>query len=169
MIASASILARVAHGLMPKASKKSAELDPFVGRVTINPLVNALWEAHDRALAPLGITGHQGALLLSLKAGEADTVVELARLYGIEMSSVSRMFDRMERKGLIRRERSTEDRRKIFVRMTPAGHKKIAAALLLGAEVGRRAWGNVTPAERKVLHRVVDKVLRNLGIERLLR
>jgi DNA-binding MarR family transcriptional regulator len=138
--------------------------DPFVGRVTLNPLVNALWEAHDHALAPLGLTGRQGAMLLSLKYGEANTVAELARQYSLEMSSVTRMLDRLEGKGLVRRERDTADRRKIFIRMTAAGRKKLAEATPVGAAVANRAWGNVTAAERAVLHRVLAKVRRNISL-----
>lgn len=148
---------------------KPEQLDPFVGRVTLNPLIAALWEAHDAALEPLGLTAKQAAMLASLKLGEAHTAVELARMYGIEMSSVTRMFDRMERKELLVRERSGDDRRKVLVRLTPAGHAAVEAALPLATEVALRAWGNVTAEEREMLHRVVDKVLNNLGVKRLLR
>ena len=133
------------------------------------PLVNALWESVDRVLEPLDITARQGALLVSLHEGEAATAVELSRLYGVEESSVTRMLDRMERKGLVRRVRSADDRRKVMVRVTAAGKRKIADALPLAAKVAQHTWHNVSTAERETLHRVIDKVLRNLGVRHPLR
>ena len=152
---------------MVKAPRRAKPdlFDPFIGRVTVNPLVNALWVAHDHALAPLGLTGKQGAMLLSLKLGEATTAADLARFYGVEMSSVTRMMDRLESKDLIQRERSSDDRRKVLIRLTTAGQQKLAEAVPVGVAVAHRAWDNVTLAERKVLHRIVGKVMRNLGIE----
>ncbi|MBI2678100.1 MAG: MarR family transcriptional regulator [Candidatus Koribacter versatilis] len=145
------------------AKRPKPQGDPFVGRVTLNPLVSALWEAHDHALAPLGLTAKQGAMMLSLKLGEATMAAELARTYSVDMSAVTRMLDRMEKKGLVRRERDTADRRKVRLRLTAAGEEKLQEAVPVGAAVANRAWGNVTMAERKVLHRIVSKVLRNLG------
>ena len=140
-------------------------VDPLVGRTTLAPLVGALWEAQDHAVAPFGITGRQGAILLSLTLGEATNAAELSRLYAVEMSSVTRMLDRMERKGLVARERSAADRRKVLLRITPAGHRLVKQALPAGIATAKRSWAGVTPAERRVLARIVAKVLRNLGIE----
>ena len=133
------------------------------------PLVNALWESVDRVLEPLDITARQGALLVSLQVGEAATAGELARAYGVEMSSVTRMLERMERKGLVRRTRSGDDRRKVMVRVTAAGKRKVKEALPLAAKVAQHTWHNVTAEERETLHRVIDKVLRNLGVQHPLR
>ena len=133
------------------------------------PLVNALWESVDRVLEPLDITARQGALLVSLQVGEAATAGELARAYGVEMSSVTRMLERMERKGLVRRTRSGDDRRKVMVRVTAAGKRKVKEALPLSLKVAEHTWHNVTAAERETLHCVIDKVMRNLGVEHPLR
>jgi DNA-binding MarR family transcriptional regulator len=148
---------------------KNESLSPFIGRVTLMPLVNALWESVDRVLEPLDITARQGALLVSLQVGEAATTGELARVYGVEMSSVTRMLERMERKGLVRRTRSGDDRRKVMVRVTAAGKRKVKEALPLAAKVAQHTWHNVTAEERATLHRVIDKVMRNLGVQHPLR
>jgi len=133
------------------------------------PLVNALWESVDRVLKPLDITARQGAFLASVQVGEATTPGELARVYGVEMSSVTRMLERMERKGLVQRVRSGDDRRRVIVRVTAAGKRKVKDALPLAAKVAQHTWQNVTAAERETLHRVIDKVMRNLGVEHPLR
>jgi len=86
-----------------RKAPKLESLSPFIGRVTLMPLVNGLWDSVDRVLAPLGITARQGAMLLSLHVGEASTAIELARVYGVEESSATRMLERMERTGWVAR------------------------------------------------------------------
>jgi len=152
-----------------RKAPKLESLSPFIGRVTLMPLVNGLWDSVDRVLAPLGITARQGAMLLSLHVGEASTAIELARVYGVEESSATRMLERMERKGLVRRERSRDDRRKVIVKVTAAGKRMVEKALPLSVQVAEHTWHNVTKQERDTLHRVIDKVMRNLGVEHPLR
>jgi len=77
----------------------------------------------DAALKELGVTGQQMGVLLTLHRGEAMTSVALSKLFCIDTGSVSRMLDRLESKGLVRRIRSTEDRRVIVLRLTPEGER----------------------------------------------
>jgi DNA-binding MarR family transcriptional regulator len=140
-------------------------LAPFVGRNLVNRAVAEVWEAHDRALAPHGVTAPQAALLLSLVLGEAATAAELARFYGHEMSSATRMLDRLERKGLVRRTRASDDRRKILLAVTAAGERKLAEVLPIAGASATRAWQGVTMAERETMQRVFLKVLKNLEAE----
>jgi DNA-binding MarR family transcriptional regulator len=134
----------------------------FVGRLLLTRVTGALEEAHDRVLAPLGLTTRQGALLLSCELGEARTPAELARLYGLEASSITRMIERLERKGLLTRAHSRDDRRRVLLRVTPRGRRCLQEALPIAASVAARAWRGITTAERRTLQRVVAQVLRNL-------
>lgn len=141
-----------------------AEIDSvFVGRLLIGPLMSALFGAHDKALAPLGLTSRQGAVLLNCARREANTPVELAFYNGLDVSSMSRLLDRLEQRGLVTRERSGTDRRKVIVELTPKGSALVKKGMSLAAEVAKAAWGNVTEREREVFQRVVRKVLENLG------
>ncbi len=135
----------------------------FVGRLLLLRVVGALEEANDRALLPLGLTTRQGVLLLSCELGEAGTPAELARIYGQEASSITRMIERLERKGLLTRVHSRADRRQVLLKVTPRARRCLRAALPVAAAVATRAWRGVTAQERKTLRRIVSKVLGNLG------
>jgi DNA-binding MarR family transcriptional regulator len=135
----------------------------FVGRLLIGPLMSALLGAHDKALIPLGITSREGMVLLNCARREANTSVELAFYAGLDVSSMSRMLDRLEKKGLVTRTRSRVDRRKVFIELTPKGLAIVKKGMAVGTEVAKIAWRNVSEREKKLLRTIVYKVLRNLG------
>ena len=59
--------------------------------------------------------------LYKVHAGHANTVAELARKCTIDPGAMTRLLDRLEKKGLCRRVRSTSDRRVVHIELTPAG------------------------------------------------
>lgn len=75
----------------------------------------------DAELAPLDITWAQWGTLLKLANGKAETAADLCRQATCDTGSMTRMLDRLEQKGLIRRERSLTDRRVVNLRLTEAG------------------------------------------------
>ena len=62
-------------------------------------------------------------VLFRLLAKDHLSVNELARLTGIETSTLSRLLDRMSAKGLLRRSRDTNDKRSVLVSLTAKGRK----------------------------------------------
>lgn len=75
----------------------------------------------DRTLAERGIdafNGAQGRILYVLWQGDGVPISELSRQTGLAMTSLTSMLDRMERAGLVRRDRADRDRRKILIRLT---------------------------------------------------
>ena len=95
--------------------------------------------------------------------GEANTPAELAAFNALDISSMSRMLDRLEKKGLITRSRNGKDRRQVTVKATPKGRALLRKATPIAAQVAMNAWRNVTEQEKKVLHDIVYKILRNTG------
>jgi len=79
---------------------------PFIARLLLPKAVARAFEAQDRALAAAGLTARQALVLLSCDLEEANTMAELASLYGLEASSITRLVDRLEKKRLIERTRS---------------------------------------------------------------
>lgn len=62
-------------------------------------------------------------VLFRLLAKDNLSVNELARLTGIETSTLSRLLDRMSAKGLLRRTRDANDKRSVLVSLTAKGRK----------------------------------------------
>ena len=73
-------------------------------------------------MAELGITSTQASIVFMLAAGQGVTAADLAREYGIDASAVTRLIDRLEKRGLLSRVRSEEDRRVVRLALTPEGH-----------------------------------------------
>jgi DNA-binding MarR family transcriptional regulator len=59
--------------------------------------------------------------------GGQATQVELSRSLQLAQPTVTGIIDRLERAGLVKRERSTADRRKIAVSLTESGHSRLGS------------------------------------------
>jgi len=81
-----------------------------------------LLSAHiDRQVEPLGLTDAQWKPLLRLLLDQTGTVAALARICQLDAGGMTRLLDRLETKGLVRRERSLEDRRVVNIELTDEG------------------------------------------------
>ena len=118
---------------MPAALKKTREPAESVPLPENDPhrmicrqlklVASSLVRRVDLHMQPLELTGMQWEPLLMLWLGRADTVAALARAIQMGDASMSRMLDRLEDKGLVRRERSAADRRVVHLHLTPKGRK----------------------------------------------
>ena len=78
----------------------------------------------ERELEPSGLTNAQWVPLLKLSMGSASTVAELARECQLDAGGMTRLLDRLEAKGLVRRVRSSEDRRVVNLELTEPGRAR---------------------------------------------
>ncbi|MFF5290494.1 MarR family winged helix-turn-helix transcriptional regulator [Paractinoplanes globisporus] len=97
--------------------------------------------------------------LLGVLRDRRPTMLELAKLLGLDKSSVSGLVDRAERRGLVTRIPSAADRRSVLVGLTEQGRT-------LAAEVAARFEADVTEilallpdADRKSLSSLVSGLL----------
>src|SRR6516225_12288920 len=67
------------------------------------------------------LSSHQASVLDHLDDVEATALFDLARHMGVTASTMSLTIDRLVRGGYVVRERSTQDRRRLDLRLTPAG------------------------------------------------
>lgn len=67
------------------------------------------------------LSRHQASVLDHLDEIDPTTVNELARHMGVTAATMSLAIDRLERKGYVVRLRDSADRRRVHVRLTPAG------------------------------------------------
>jgi DNA-binding MarR family transcriptional regulator len=81
-------------------------------------------EVDDR-LNTLGLTHAQWAPLMLISRGKTSTQAELARELQLDAGALTRTLDRLEAKGLCKRERSTEDRRVVHLALTPEGEAAV--------------------------------------------
>lgn len=106
----------------PLYSAETWTMDESLGYL-LHQVKGRLSAAIDAELVPLDITWAQWGTLLHIANGSAKTASELCRHMAGDTGSMTRMLDRLEQKGLIRRERSLDDRRIIQLSLTEAGRK----------------------------------------------
>lgn len=88
-----------------------------------------------RETEQLGVTSHQATLLWLVRARPGLSLRELAHEEGISAPSLSAHVDRLEALGLIRRVRSSEDRRRVGLELTVVGR-----ATLRRVRARRTTW-----------------------------
>ena len=116
-------------------------------------------------LEPHGISLPQYFVLRELWQEEGLMQRELANRVGVlEPTMVSTLdMAALERQGLIERVRSTVDRRKTHVRLTPEGRKMRDTLQGYAARVLDRAVAGVSDEEIAVLRELLQRIKGNLG------
>ncbi|HZZ92716.1 MAG TPA: MarR family transcriptional regulator [Usitatibacter sp.] len=80
----------------------------------------------EQAAGEVGLTPQQYQALLAVRAHRGEpplTIAGLAREMLVRHHSAVGMVDRLEEQGLVRREPSTDDRRKVGIRLTARGQR----------------------------------------------
>ena len=112
----------------------------------------------ERRAADLDMSVTQ-ARLLGVLRDRTPTMNELAKLLGLDKSSISGLVDRAERRGLVVRMPSSEDRRAVLVGLTDDGRSLVSrAAAGFGADVSAMLE-LVRSSDRDALAEIVSQLL----------
>ena len=87
----------------------------------------------EKELTPYDISSSQWAVILNIADGRGGTAAELCKTMRYDPGAMTRMLDRLERKGFLQRSRMPGDRRTVQLELTPSGkalRPKIVAALV---------------------------------------
>ena len=99
------------------------------------------------------------ARLLGVLRDRTPTMNELARLLGLDKSSVTGLVDRAERRGLVTRTPSAGDRRAVLAGLTDEGRSLVSqAAASFGADL-TAMLDLLAPADRELLPGIVSRLL----------
>src|SRR6478609_1645262 len=85
------------------------------------------------------------------------TAGRLAELTGLTTGAITGVVDRMEKAGLVRRERDESDRRKVFIAIVPEALAKIVRFYEPLQRAVTRDWEGYTDAELKLLLRFMTQ------------
>lgn len=113
----------------------------------------------DQELAPYGLTFPQFVILLRLNDGECSTAAELAREVYTDTGAMTRMLDRLECKGIIRRVRSLEDRRVFNLEITETGRDAVAKVRVIAVNVLNRYFGDFSAEEMDIMYKLLKRVI----------
>ncbi len=86
-------------------------------------------DIHSRYLAKtIGLTAPQILLLQTIEANQDAKISEMAEQMSVSQSTATNILARLESRGLVCRQRSTDDKRKVHVSLTEEGQRILANA-----------------------------------------
>ncbi|WP_313345986.1 MarR family transcriptional regulator [Sedimentibacter sp.] len=132
-----------------------------MGHITENA-IKQISEAFGRKLQDSGITRIQWIALYYVKAKKRISQRELSNLMNVQDSSAGRLIDRLERDGLIERERNDIDRRVIYITLSDMGDKLISDLMLIGIKFNNDLVAGIDEEELIIYERVLKKMISNI-------
>jgi DNA-binding MarR family transcriptional regulator len=140
-------------------------LSPELVADDLRPVLLRLARELRKETEQLGITARQTTLLWLVKRSPGLSLAELAAEEGISPPALSGHVDRLEDAGFIERVRSTEDRRRVGLRLTGEGGR-----LLRRVRARRTTWlaehlRALEPTELEAVEKAIPALQRLLGDE----
>lgn len=108
------------------------------------------------------LTGPQLTVVKLLEAFGDLSLSELSDRIRAQNSTVTGIIDRMERENLVTRERSKEDRRVVYIKLTSKGRELAREIPIEPMEVFKSALETLTQQEMKDLLRIMTKVAKRV-------
>jgi DNA-binding MarR family transcriptional regulator len=129
----------------------------------ITRLRASIFAAVDREVSSWGISAAQGSILIYIAHGRGDRAADIARDYDYDTGSMTRMVERLVRKGLLSRVRDDSDRRVVRLRLTPAGVRVADRLPRVAVKVLNDHLRGFSDAEFRQLKALLRRMLANGG------
>lgn len=123
--------------------------------------LSALRRRLDRRMAEHDLTGVQMLPLFLIGRGVCGTAAELARRNDIDAGATTRLLDRLEAKGLLRRSRSAQDRRVVQLELTAAGRAIADQIPYALADTLNEALRDFSATEVETLRSMLRRIVAN--------
>jgi DNA-binding MarR family transcriptional regulator len=128
--------------------------------VSLRKIIQAI-SLHSRNLhRKYGLTGPQLVILSDIASHQPLSVTQLAKSINLSQATVTGILNRLEKKGLVVRERDKVDRRRVMIRITPKCHEILSKAPPALQETFVEDYANLPEWEQlmilSALERVVD-------------
>jgi DNA-binding MarR family transcriptional regulator len=111
---------------------------------------------------PLGATLQMWRVLAALRERDGRRMGDLSETTSIEVSTLTRLVDAMEKKGLVARRRDAGDARAIALRVTPTGRRLTRRLLPIAERYERVALDGFSAAETNALKAALRRLYGNM-------
>jgi DNA-binding MarR family transcriptional regulator len=138
------------------------KLDCFIG-LMLNRAMRKCKQVLMTYLNELNITPEQAAIIRHLGEIEGISQKDLATRVDKDQTNITRILDQLERKGMIRRELNSEDRRSYFTFLTDKGRLIDESLKPIEEEVMKLALRDFSDEEKKLFSELMNRVISNLG------
>jgi DNA-binding MarR family transcriptional regulator len=141
------------------------ELRSFRSRDAVGALVGrarkALAREFDRELAELGLNTAQALVIVLLAEGVAGTAADIGRELSHDPGAMTRMVDKLEDAGYVRRVPRERDRRASDLELTPGGRRLHGEVRRVQVAVLNRMLRGFSRTEARTLERLLKRILDN--------
>ncbi len=143
----------------------TAERQPVAAKPGIIRLINRvrveLIDALDRELAKFDISAAQLIVLASLANQEAGSASVLCKSISYDPGAMTRMIDRLQQKGLVRRVPNPDDRRAMNLEITAAGRALYPQLLAAKEAVQEQFLRRFSKDDVRTLETLLNRLLEN--------
>jgi DNA-binding MarR family transcriptional regulator len=129
----------------------------------VNATRNAVFARLEVELAPLELTAAQFIVVIGAMRGRARTVNEFCAFAGVDAGAMSRLLDRLEAKGIVRRMRAEPDRRQVQVELTNKGRALSPQIMPALARVYQQFLSGFSAHDAAQLQSLLQRLLANAG------
>jgi DNA-binding MarR family transcriptional regulator len=131
----------------------------------IRRLVQGIRSPSRRDADAAGLTAAELFVLHALRDAPAQSLNELAARTYTDQSTASPVVERMRRRGLIKRERSSEDARRVVIALTAAGRAAVERAPEAPQSAMIAALARLPNRDRRALARGLTRLVIEMGLE----
>lgn len=125
-------------------------------------------DLHSKRLAKTsGLTAPQILLLQAIRKLQDATSGRLAMEVNLSQATVTNILDRLEKRGLVLRERSTVDKRKVHVRLTERGNTVLIDAPTPLQEQFARQFSDLQDWEQSMIIAALERVAHMMDAEHI--
>ena len=125
-----------------------------------------LTQAYNPLLSAHGLTYPQYLVLLVLWEKDAQPVNDIAKRLYLETNTMTPLLQRMEKEGILVREKGTKDARQMIVRLTKKGWKLQDGLVDVPTAMGNAViCDSVTPETAPELFKMLDDIIAKLKIK----
>jgi DNA-binding MarR family transcriptional regulator len=101
-------------------------------------------------------------VLAALREEDGRRMGDLSETTSIEVSTLTRLVDNMEKKGLVARRRDTDDARAVMLHATPAGRRLTQRILPIAERYEVVALAGFNAAETEILKAALRRLYANM-------
>jgi len=134
-------------------------------RTAVPPMLARVRQAFlgelEARLAPFDLNAADYLVLVALANDAADTASSVCSVLAHDPGAMTRKIDALEKRGLVRRVRSAEDRRAIKLELTSEGRKLLPKVLAVGVGLANDFLEGFTKAEVRSLESMLGRIYEN--------
>lgn len=154
---------KTTRSMTPAGSLDEARLHDVIGYQVAQASIATLAVFHRAAGDALELRPAEYTMLVLIKENPGGTAARLARALAVTAPNIAMWVDKLERRGLVKREASEMDRRTLHLHVTDKGRRIADEATQRIVEAEREAFGHLSPGERTILVELLHKLAIRRG------